>query len=425
MTRPHADYMSARDALAALGIRTQTLYAYVSRGWIRSLKQPGTKERLYVRDDVERMLARQRARSGHGAVAAAAMNLGDPIIQTSITEISPEGPLYRGRPAIELARRGVAFESVAELLWTGRDPDDDVRWPVAPIPAEVARLVKNLPTKRPQEQLLEVFAMAVLALGMARGTINERVRFGNPTAAARQIMQVLTGCLGFVSAKHAFVPPRQSDPRDAGDPGERIVDHLARALGVPGTDENLAALNAILITLADHELAPATFVARVAASGGSTLHSCLVAALNAHAGMEIGRAHDRIDELLAAGRGRKLVERVGEFQDKGLRPPGFGHPVYPRGDPRARYLIDLVRQRRRNGRRVSTMLECVDAVREKYGIHPRQDLAITIVVTALGLPSGAAGPAFGLARVAGWVAHVLEQRGTGTMLRPRARYVAG
>ncbi len=416
MANEHADYMSARDALAALGIRTQTLYAYVSRGWIRSLKQPGTKERLYVRDDVERMRARQRARSGHGAVAAAAMNLGDPIIQTSITEISPDGPLYRGRPAIELARRGVAFESVAELLWTGRDPDDEVRWPVAPIPAEVARLLKALPTRRPQEQLLEVFAMAVLALGMARGTVNDRMRFGNPNAAARQIMQVLAGCLGFASTRRGFVPPRD---------GERLVDHLARALGVPGTDENLAALDAVLITLADHELAPATFVARVAASGGSTLHSCLVAALNAHAGMEIGRAHDRIDELLAASRGRGLIDRVREFQDKGLRPPGFGHPVYPRGDPRARYLIDLVRRRRRNGRRVTTMLDCVDAVTARYGIHPRQDLAITIVVTALGLPSGAAGPAFGLARVAGWVAHVLEQRSNGTMLRPRARYVAG
>ena len=54
-----------------LGVRPQTLYAYVSRGWIRSIPQEGKKDKLYLRDDINRVVMRSLARSGHGAVAPA------------------------------------------------------------------------------------------------------------------------------------------------------------------------------------------------------------------------------------------------------------------------------------------------------------------------------------------------------------------
>ncbi|MDB5846906.1 MAG: citrate synthase [Rhodoferax sp.] len=116
---PRSAYASAAEAMRLLNVRQQTLYAYVSRGLIRSIPQKGLKDRLYLRDDITRVGMRSAARAGHGPVAASAMNWGEPIFPTSITEITPQGPRYRGRLAADLVRGGVAFEAVAELLWTG------------------------------------------------------------------------------------------------------------------------------------------------------------------------------------------------------------------------------------------------------------------------------------------------------------------
>src|SRR5262249_54277358 len=72
------------------------------------------------RADIERLKSRKDARSGHGPVAAAALRWGEPVLETRIATIGPEGPIYRGKNAIELVRTGARFEQVAELLWTGQ-----------------------------------------------------------------------------------------------------------------------------------------------------------------------------------------------------------------------------------------------------------------------------------------------------------------
>lgn len=110
------DYASAAEAMKILNVRAQTLYAYVSRGWIRSISQKGLKEKLYLREDVARVEMRSLARSGHGAVAASAMNWGEPIFPTSITEITPEGPHYRGWLAADLVRSSSSFEAVGKSV---------------------------------------------------------------------------------------------------------------------------------------------------------------------------------------------------------------------------------------------------------------------------------------------------------------------
>src|SRR6478752_2529683 len=118
--------LSAAEAATLLGVKAQTLYAYASRGLVRRV---GTgKRRRYLLEDLQRLQARQRARSGHGPVAAAALSFGEPVLDTSITAIDERGPLYRGHAAVELARRGVSFEAVAELLWTRELPATPSTW---------------------------------------------------------------------------------------------------------------------------------------------------------------------------------------------------------------------------------------------------------------------------------------------------------
>src|SRR4051794_10737880 len=102
--------LTRKQATDFLGIKAQTLYAYVSRGLVRKQSDPETKKVGYVRADLEQLKVRQTARSGHHAAAAAALRSGAPVLDTSITEIRQDGPYFRGHSALALARRGTPFE---------------------------------------------------------------------------------------------------------------------------------------------------------------------------------------------------------------------------------------------------------------------------------------------------------------------------
>ncbi|MES2415949.1 MAG: citrate/2-methylcitrate synthase [Pseudomonadota bacterium] len=408
-------YMKAPEVLTYLGIRHQTLYAYVSRGAIRSFRQPGTKSNLYLREDVERTRERAEARSGRGAIAASAMQYGEPIVPTSITEISAEGPRYRGRAAVELARQNTPFESVAELLWTGLLPDDDVHWEAGTLPPAVSRLCASLGKTVTPEQFMEVFGLVTLTLGISRGDVNRRRRSGNTLEAARQMLQVLVGCMGFVSRERKFVAIRR---------GDSVVQGVLRSLGGEVNAENMRAVEAILILLADHELAPGSFSARVAASSGASLHGCLVAAMCTHAGLRVSRVYNRAEEFLGSGRTRAaLLKQLGELRHLGREIPGFTHRLYPKGDPRAVYLLGLAAARSQRSVRLREFLAFVAAAQQEFGLHPTVELAAVALCNEMGLPRESGGAMFAVARSAGWVAHVMEQRLSSVMLRPRAKFV--
>ena len=134
-----ARWLTSSEASHRLGVKLATLYAYASRGLITSSPGDGPRGRLYASDDVERLRTRHAARSGHGPVAAGALRFGEPVLETSISDVIAEGPRYRGHLATELCRAGVSFERVAELLWTGALPDA-VTQPAARLSCDAKRL---------------------------------------------------------------------------------------------------------------------------------------------------------------------------------------------------------------------------------------------------------------------------------------------
>ena len=415
-TSEQKDYLTAKEALGLLNIRAQTLYAYVTRGWIHSISQPGQKERLYLRADIEKVRLRSRAHAGQAAVAASAMNYGEPIMGTAVTEITPDGHKYRGQPAEKLVLTGAAFETVSEFIWSGLWHETALRWPVDAIPVEVRKVTKSLGPLRSNDQLIEVLALVTLTLGVSQGGVAERIRSGRTIQAGRQLIQTLVGCFGYISRHKRFVPMRD---------GESVVDGLVRSLVLDDTDENRQALRTFLILFADHELSPGAFVARVAASSGATLHSCVAAAICTMSGVGIGRSHDRVEELFAAGNTKAaLLAAAQRMEAKGIAVPGFTHPLYPKGDPRSRQLIELIKQRRNQPKRLQAIYGFIDEADSKLGLKPRHELGVVATAIAMDLPKYTAGSLFALARTAGLVAHVQEQRLTSMLLRPRARFVA-
>lgn len=409
-------YLNANQATALLGIRKQTLYAYVSRGWVRSVAQDQRKERLYLLGDLERLRMRAQVRSGHELAAASAMNWGEPIIATSITEICPDGPRYRGQSAVELALSEVPFEAVAELLWSGEQPDPMRPWPVAEPSASMLALIENFPKHVAQTQLIEVFALVALHLAMGRGPTEERLLGGRTLEVARQVIQTLAGCFGLLSPAAKFV---------AMQPGESLALGLTKALGAKERAQDVGLLNAVLVLLADHELPPGTMAARVAASSGSALHSCIAAAIATSSGSQVARLFNRIDAFIGARPvAGNLMMRATRLLEDTQEVPGFDHPLYPGGDPRARCMKVLLSQGRRLPADARAILDYAQTMEFSHGLRARYELILVALCRTLRLPRHAPAALFVLSRTAGWVAHVIEQRTSVQMLRPRARFVS-
>ncbi len=170
-----------------------------------------------------------------------------------------------------------------------------------------------------------------------------------------------------------------------------------------------------LVLLADHELNPSTFAARVAASTGASLAAASLAGLATLSGPSHGGMSGRVRELAGEARRTGSGEEVAALLAHWPAATGFGHPLYPEGDPRARALLG----------QVSPSLGLGDlgrTVETATGERANVDFALAALAEALGLPDDAPFALFAVARCAGWTAHAIEQLTAGSAIRPRARY---
>jgi citrate synthase len=394
-----SDFVSARQAAEILELKLPSLYAYVSRGLIRSVPGPTGRPRRYVRADVERLLARRKARKGHGAVAAGALRWGEPVLDSAITEIAPEGPRYRGHLATDLIRTHT-FESVAELLATGALPT-----------AEPWR-VPTIPTIALPRGLAPLDALSIVVPTIAA---RDRRRFDRSDETERARARTLLGAIA------RYAGPRRASA--AGATGT-IAESTARSFGVKATASAIGLLEASLISIADHELNVSTFAARVAASAGADLYAAVGAALAALSGPLHGGACDRIDAAIAAAATPKGARAlVADRTRRGEAVPGFGHRLYPAGDPRTPPILQAAYRLGAEVPAVRTARALERAMQRAGHEPPTIDFALVVAATALGMPRGAGTALFAIGRTAGWIAHALEQREADFMLRPRARFV--
>ncbi|HTX51640.1 MAG TPA: citrate synthase family protein [Caulobacteraceae bacterium] len=377
------DWLTAEEALARLRVRPQTLYAYVSRGRVRAEPDPVEPRRSrYRMSDVAALAERNRRGRKAADVATAAIAWGEPVLASAITTVRDGRLYYRGRDAARLAETAT-FEEAARLLRGGRGlpGDEDLTAPVGP--TAQARAFAAFAERAASDPPTQDRSAAELA--------DEAARLLDLMAVA-------------VAGREGLLPREEEDGA--------IHARLGRAWRAPRAQWDV--IRRALVLLADHELNASTFAARVAASTGASLAASVLAGLAALSGPYHGRMAERVDAF-AAEAGKAGVARA--LARLGRRPvPGFGHALYPDGDPRAEALLAafetppaLAALRRR--------------VESETGIRANVDFALVAMRQALDLPPEAPFALFAAARTAGWLAHAIEQVETGAVIRPRARYV--
>jgi len=370
---------------------------------------------MYLREDVDRLKARHPGPPMRTESTARALRWGEPVINTSITYIDSTGPSYRNRKASGLADSGISFETVVHLLLAGVWQPGTEAWPELKTPAYCQKALALRMKSVESEDVSKVLARAILALGMSGGSSRELA--GNRVQSERLIIQTLAGCLGYFSPVGRFVRRRANEP---------IAVQVLRAAACEPTEDNRSAVNQALVLLADHELASASFASRIAASTNSDLFSCVAAALCVHAGSSTVAATVAVDGRLFAPLSRRNWKEMQSFvAQRGTSLFGFNHPLYPKGDPRADYLLRLASQLKPVDPKVPMLLEFLAQARAESSALPGIAVALAVLARALGMPRDAASVLWILSRSVGWMAHALEQRTQGFMLRPRARFVGG
>jgi citrate synthase len=193
------------------------------------------------------------------------------------------------------------------------------------------------------------------------------------------------------------------------------------------TDLAAHIMDVALILHADHELNASTFAARVAASTLSDMDSAVVAALCTLKGPLHGGANEAVMRTLEQiGSVDNVTPYVQAALDRKEKIMGFGHRVYKEGDPRARWLKQMsgqLAEETGNPKWYEMSSQMEEEVKADKGLLPNVDFYSASVYTYLGIPRDLFTPIFAVSRVAGWIAHILEQYGDNRLIRPRADYV--
>ncbi|MEV0146253.1 citrate/2-methylcitrate synthase [Nonomuraea sp. NPDC050733] len=451
------EWIDAATAAERLGVKPATLYAYVSRGLL-TRRHGDDRRSLFEAGEIERLARRGRPR-------------GQPpelVVESGVTALGLDRPYYRGRDALGLARTA-GFEAVAEWLWSGdpsvlsvvppdgSSPDGvpvQAVWQCEPealratvqaqrgLPADLSPLDRLqvittvLGASDSLRHQLDPVSVAATGRRLIAGLVDALPPAANPPASDPPASGPLTAGPP-ASGPPAAGPPAEdplpdlppAGPLTAGPPGGgpgegRVAERLwARLCPRPATPALLAALDAALVLLADHELAASTLAARVAASARADPYAVVLTGLGVLGGPLHGGASYGAERLLAEVTEPERAARViADRVRRGERIPGFGHSVYKNGDARGDLLLTLVQEAAPGHDRLAAAQAVLGEVRRRRLPERNVDFALAALTAVAGMVPGAGEAIFAVARTAGWLAHAMEEYEKGSLLRLRASY---
>ncbi len=391
--------VTAAQVATRLGVKVDTVYAYVSRGSLRSWKDPASKTSRFDPNEVEALARRGRPRRTSRPPAL------DFTIESELTAIGDHDVSYRGRSALDLAR-SATFEEVAHLLWTGQLDGGSPTW------SPLAVSGTDLPANRDRLRMAVVLAAAADPFRADLTNVTLPARAGSLIAT---MTEAVAGAPGERAARLVI----GERPPLRGSIAGRLWARLAGGRPAPGL---VQATNAALVLLADHELAASTVSARVAASTRADPYAVVLAGLATvsgplHAGAS-RLAYQLLERAAAIGPDAAIARALELHQQV----PGFGHSLYPLGDPRARVLLDAVRAASPGSPSLVTADRVAAAIRDRAQLEANIDFALAVLARTAQMPEDAGEVIFAIARTAGWIAHGIEEYAE-RPLRFRARAV--
>jgi citrate synthase len=383
-------YLNAEETAEQLQISLTSVYAYVSRGLIRSQKIPGSKKRVYWRADVDKLRSDGLATNGPDSMPAKLVET------TQITLLTSAGHYYRGRSALELARTET-LEDVAALLW---QVDKDLAFR-----DELPRVTSEALRPRERDDTIWQRTMKLLfAIERSDPRAYNLTRDGYCRSGADALRCVAAACLDRTEFSTKPIHEQICDTLGTGDRFKNIV-------------------RTYLVLAADHELDPTTYSVRAAANTGVTPYAAIAAGLLSSSGRRLVFGQ--------TGSVSRLFEELEDTSDptlplmrrlrSGETIPGFASLPYPNGDPRASMLLDQLRETCGNDRDFVRLEGAIATVHDATGSKPGLVIPALFLERKLGMKTDQT-TLLRLARVVGWIAHAIEQYYESDLVRPHAAY---
>ncbi len=394
-------WLTADEASARLAISKPTLYAYVSRGRLaRSFDDSGRRSRFNAREVADLRASVMRPRRPDGI---------DLRLESAVTRLDESSLYYRGITIAEVcATRN--FEATAELLWDeGSDARMHVEWKVNRAVREAAAnaWASTTGSMVPGSSVTRIASVVL--------TIAEAMDRVMPNAGSPSKHDAIADARTIISALTASMPGVRRNDRTV---AQRLWRHLARREPARG---ELELLDLALVCLADHEIATSTFAVRVAASTRARPAAAIVTGLGVGSGPAHGSASGPVFALLQAAQDSgRPVRAIKEALAQKKYLPGTGHKVYKTADPRHELLMAALRRADVNRSRRAIVDAVLGETQALIKVPHNVDFALGAIAFCCELPAVSGELIFSVARIAGWIAHYIEELGE-PILRYRVR----
>ncbi len=383
-------YVSSTKAEELLGVKRSSLYSYVSRNKIKTKIDPkNKKKRLYSYEDIITLLERKNS-FGAEKVAQNSLMWGEPVLESSITLINNNMLYYRGLSMTKLVK-SYTFEQVASLIWTG-DFNDATNY-----------FTKEISSLNPIS--CSLIDLQQYLLQLEKKDLAPLVSSNLKELGAKILVSITQDLTNDYNIRTP-IP-------------DKLAHHFCK-------DKKYASelIKTSLIVIADHELNPSSFTARTVASTGANLFQVLVAGLSAMSGFKHGGAILRIELMINELRENMALDKnLRKRIARGDTIVGFGHNLYPQGDPRAKILLNKVAKYYSDSKEFLIFKAIMDKCIELTHQGPTIDFALLTMTSVLKVSSDFALFLIAYGRIVGWIGQAIEEYQENRLIRPRAKYI--